>query len=776
MTSMRRRYVASTSLRRHVPAGNFPPLSCVPPPYSKPSYAYVRLIISGKEDLASGFSVYTEQLSRRLYKVLESIGASTEMRDSRCQAATSNEILLTMSVQYSNIYGYCSSNASVHRSFYICGSTFEGTTIEEMMSDVDLLIVKECQPVVTDISDASHHDRLLMVQDLYTPPGYVKLQCVLNGVPLFLSSVRSCISGAAYDKDFRAVLIDYHDIKDGQVINGPAISAPETETSYAHDFVHAVRCRKIPDCASEWFTRHRHYNWPTPQWIDKCKTLGCFFVFVGHPDSEERHLQWRMSFSLQERLLVTQFNSVQLKCYILTKIIKKDIIQKDVGEKSLTSYQCKTCLLYLIENTPAEFWREDNLLVCLYTYLSKILRCVETMDCPNYFIPDENMFNGRLHGETQIKLQMVLRNILSADFQCLFKLKTESLGRRFQHAIVCSALHCRLIPDFTRRKNLFLSRHVAFMVSEVNDVMLREIQSSHTDPAVSGKRLHRLKLRLQNTETLTEHTREQTQKALSVVCQYIDIRLMSVMAVLAKSLHKSNAFIFRILTSEKWHQISLKSDPFSSKLKQASLLYMMEFPEVSLAVLLNLERTLQHQFSLCSCSWGRRFHVNFSAENYSTLEGNTAEEILEKNIIPCVTYLPAEKDLTPTAICYEMNRSLGFPDDDREDWYDWAVVDGKILLYFLLYLNHHHCGMEAHASADVENIKWLIETDKYLGHRETALNLLGWIYKERGRVDSAVECFRKSLTIQPTHNAAFWHLRDIENVLLIFLSSRFNVR
>ena len=38
MTSMRRRYVASTSLRRHVPAGNLAPPW--PPQYSKPSYAY----------------------------------------------------------------------------------------------------------------------------------------------------------------------------------------------------------------------------------------------------------------------------------------------------------------------------------------------------------------------------------------------------------------------------------------------------------------------------------------------------------------------------------------------------------------------------------------------------------------------------------------------------------------------------------------------------------------------------------------------------------------
>ena len=36
MTSMRRRYVASTSLRRHVPAGNLPPPPLPPPQYSKP--------------------------------------------------------------------------------------------------------------------------------------------------------------------------------------------------------------------------------------------------------------------------------------------------------------------------------------------------------------------------------------------------------------------------------------------------------------------------------------------------------------------------------------------------------------------------------------------------------------------------------------------------------------------------------------------------------------------------------------------------------------------
>ena len=62
MTSMRRRYVVSTSVRRHVPAGNLAPLGvpdilnlAPPPQYSKPSYAY---------DLLSGHYFQTK-ISKR---------------------------------------------------------------------------------------------------------------------------------------------------------------------------------------------------------------------------------------------------------------------------------------------------------------------------------------------------------------------------------------------------------------------------------------------------------------------------------------------------------------------------------------------------------------------------------------------------------------------------------------------------------------------------------------------------------------------------------------
>ena len=163
----------------------------------------------------------------------------------------------------------------------------------------------------------------------------------------------------------------------------------------------------MPECAFKWFGRERHYNWPSQEQIDKCKTLECFFVQVGHPNSDEKHLQWRISLSLQERLLVTSFNSVQLKCYVLLKMIKKERIHKALGEKSLTSYHFKTSMLYMIENTPAEFWTEENLLVCVHHCLRQMLLWVETGVCPNYFIPEENMFDGRIFGQVRCRLEYV---------------------------------------------------------------------------------------------------------------------------------------------------------------------------------------------------------------------------------------------------------------------------------------------------------------------------------------------------------------------------------
>ena len=81
----------------------------------------------------------------------------------------------------------------------------------------------------------------------------------------------------------------------------------------------------------------------------------------------------------------------------------------------------------------------------------------------------------------------------------------------------------------------------------------------------------------------------------------VEICLQSVLAVFARRLQKSNDFILEILTSPRWHQLSLHSDLFSSELKQTSLLYASGHYELSFAIVSTLEQNLRQQMSVCDC-------------------------------------------------------------------------------------------------------------------------------------------------------------------------------
>ena len=277
-------------------------------------------------------------------------------------------------------------------SAYICGSAYEGTTLVALNSDVGELIVPEHLSVITDIDAARQYPIcFLMVQDSDTPAGYVKLQFVIEGVPQFQSSCQASGLPVCYpvlDKRNRVVhtIFSHAFMPYGSVIHGSARTFEAVDTLHkSYDYVISLRCRQWPDCASEWLTRHRRYNWPSRELIEHFQTLGCFFVCVGHPNSAEADKEWRISFSLQERHLVSNFNCVQLNCYIYLKLIKKYIIYRVVGENSLTSYHCKTCMLYMIENSPLEFWTADRFLLCVHECLEEMLKYAETGIYPNYF-------------------------------------------------------------------------------------------------------------------------------------------------------------------------------------------------------------------------------------------------------------------------------------------------------------------------------------------------------------------------------------------------------
>ena len=50
-------------------------------------------------------------------------------------------------------------------------------------------------------------------------------------------------------------------------------------------------------------------------------------------------------------------------------------------------------MFYMIENTQCDFWVPENLMSCVVMCLRQIMTWVSDENIPNYFIPDENMFD-----------------------------------------------------------------------------------------------------------------------------------------------------------------------------------------------------------------------------------------------------------------------------------------------------------------------------------------------------------------------------------------------
>ena len=251
-------------------------------------------------------------MSVRLYDVLDKVGASAEYRKLRQDCAISREIIYTLGYQLKQ--HLCS--------FYIFGSSSEGSTTPGMNSDTDVLVCHDKYPVIDNISDAGDGHSLLMIRDKHTKPGYVKLQRVYNGQPQTVYTRDIDRDGEESDSEGRICLTHVSELGKNKAVderNGPA----DTSIMGNFDNVVGFRCLKIPEFSREWIGQKRQYKWPSKRMIDKMANMGCFVVGVGHPTSIERNIEWRLSFSLQERKMMFSMNIVQHKCYVVLKMIKK---------------------------------------------------------------------------------------------------------------------------------------------------------------------------------------------------------------------------------------------------------------------------------------------------------------------------------------------------------------------------------------------------------------------------------------------------------------------
>ena len=696
-----------------------------------------------------------KSLSLALFGVLEDLGATIETRNIRMDAAISSEIIFTI--------------AALPESVYIFGSYYEGTSTKGLLPDYDVAVILPDMPVITDIANCPSSNSYLLVPD--EQPGYVRIQLVHNGDVQWERcqdlELDMC-HHLSVDKNNRVCLVQNSEGLMSTEMHrkeGPAFHMDAVKNRSSSDTVVALACTDWPECAHEWLSRKRIHGWPSKELIKKCNSLGFILVSACHPASDEKQFQWRISFSHQERLLVTQFNSVQLKCYILLKIIKKELIKQYIKEDTLTSYHLKTCMLYILENTPSELWVPENLVGCLIMCLRQIHLWIRDEKIPNYFIPEENMLDRITTPELRRKLAARIDWTLNCDIRnVLCNLQTDNIGsylrtfpKRRRDPLVRLYVRVKFLRDplmsasHDRLKITFICVYQPYSECLRYD---RDSRIKHMKEVL----VHTIS-DLVGTRRITIHTEEETKRALSLILPFLHLSLLS--CEIVQRIDKPTEAVQYILMDNSW----FLRDPIysSAKLKQASALSMLGYQQLSLVVLSSF--TVRDKLSLCSCYYPDvpDQDIQLPVQAIQDRQDITAIELLRDYSQPCVHFFPHEQQIIPVAINYEMIRSYVTPYKLIEkhrtipEWCRWGVVDGHFLRWFLLYLNRRDLGHNSQATKYVKKMIRLLNSNTVC-HRETCLNLLGYVHRDRGEINCAVKCFDKSLQTNPLCNAAFWHL------------------
>lgn len=295
-------------------------------------------------------------------------------------------------------------------------------------SDNDVIICDESFPVIEDKSNAIRIDRvlfsLLIVRELDTANGYVKLQPV-NGDIAYTSKHWTNLSREynmnlfKIDRIGRIVLSECVMKCNPKLFkrtkNKPADLTMGNFSDLKTDTVVSHRGKIWPVKAMEWLHRRRLYGWPTKETIEELKSHVFFVVRKGHPFSSELDLEWRISLSLQERNLMFNLTDVQHKCYVILKMVNRDVVNFDC----ITTYHWKTCLFHAIEKNNLNIWKKNRLWYCIKLCIRLMLKWVKCGFCPNYFIPGENLFDERLNSSWRSISERYLEEILNVGFNSL---------------------------------------------------------------------------------------------------------------------------------------------------------------------------------------------------------------------------------------------------------------------------------------------------------------------------------------------------------------------
>ncbi|KAL3860625.1 hypothetical protein ACJMK2_010721 [Sinanodonta woodiana] len=684
---------------------------------------------------------YYEEVSVRLMKLLDKSGYGDKARWKRIEMWIQHEKLL-------NIIPICHKHQVMTHVF---GSQAEATDMG-IKSDIDLVVYDDFITVLQDLHPWRPGSRtLLMITDSTTPPGYVKLQRVQDNAPVLVYNQQT--DKLMLDEYGRTVLNNASEriklFKEQCTHHGPA-NKMHFAAGISTDYVFAYRVLSWPYMALQWIKRNRNHNWPSRETIAVIKQSGTLLVPVGQPISPERHLEWRISLSYGEKILVWQFSSSQYKCYVLLKMINTYFIKPKVGDNVLTSYHCKTCMFYLIESTPATLWQPQNLLTCIELCLRKLRTWVEECNCPNYFMPEENMILGKVYGHIQTNVVNVLHDLIRQNGKYLTGIPVFKIGQKLIR--VCQSPVTEI--DNEQKYFDFTSFTVHFLLNAIKNVWFNYLEENILINPTILKRISSYHAVRQDICSIVRSF------CCSSLGSYLASKCCQEEVIDQECLDLAHEFLL----------LGSYSDVASGKLKLAAFYLMQNNVILAESILENIEKN--YTFLVANVETEFTKHIVLHRTEYENL--STTEVVRNYSAFP-VPYHPSELHCTPSALIPEMFRSAGLyqssQDPDIDYTQSWAVVDPKLYLHCL----EHQCYYQQHKirqkMAALENMIWVIRYE-WMKYKDTALNLLAYCLKKEGLLVDAYKVLSRSIRMRNHNNGAKWQIGCLINTAFRCLGGR----
>ncbi|XP_078340026.1 uncharacterized protein LOC111109049 [Crassostrea virginica] len=317
----------------------------------------------------------------------------------------------------------------------LSGSRREGFRFKD--SDHDIMYWSNDNIVLWDFSQSTlyntHRYTLILCDSSESPPGFPLLWLPLEEADRRVLSSCVRINGALYISSAMYRHNTCTVIRPDSTVHGPC-SSGRHDSGFEYDYAHCFVSNFWPPSASSWTDRCQ--SWPPPNVVNDIVRSGCHFVAIGHKHGNHADNEWRISFSQAEQKLVYAMNHTQFLTYGLLKLFVKEFNRGKIEEeKLLCSYHMKTAIFWAIQGNTIDHWCPQNLLAGFWVCFKLLLKWVYEGVCPNFFIPENNMFMNKVHGVAQRNLFTQLNGLYEKGIA--FLLQSPSISSYIM-AVLCN--------------------------------------------------------------------------------------------------------------------------------------------------------------------------------------------------------------------------------------------------------------------------------------------------------------------------------------------------